>query len=144
MLLCIALYCRGDASADDQLAQLENFEKKVRPLLVEHCYECHANQERSGGLTVDHREGLLKGGDSGPAVVSGKPSESRLLEAVRYGNPELQMPPAGRLSDAEITVLEEWIAQGAVDPREASGAQGRSRRAWRLNRDVSSGLCARW
>lgn len=93
------------------------FEKNVRPLFVKHCYECHSGPEASGSLLLDSREGLLEGGDTGPAVVPGQPAKSLLIEAVRYQNPNLQMPPQNRLSPAEVAALEKWIALGAPDPR---------------------------
>ena len=96
------------------------FEKHVRPLLIDHCYDCHSAEERSGGLRVDARDFLLAGGDSGPAVVPGHAGDSLLLEAVRYSNPALQMPPEERLSDAQIRILEQWIDRGLPDPRTAA------------------------
>jgi len=110
---------RGQAllAAEPSIADVEFFEKQVRPLLVKQCYECHSAGEAGGGLTLDSRDGVLKGGDSGPAIVAGKPDESRLIEAVRYKNPDLQMPPKNRLSANEVAILEKWIALGAPDPR---------------------------
>jgi len=99
---------------------LEEFEKSVRPLLVKHCYECHSGQESNGGLLLDTREGVLKGGDSGAAIVSGDPKHSLLIQAIRYTNPDLQMPPKNRLAPAEVKTLEKWIASGATDPRVAN------------------------
>ncbi len=96
---------------------LEYFEKHVRPLLVTHCYDCHGGDEQDGGFQLDSREGLLRGGDSGPAVVPGEPDASRLLEAVRYENLDLQMPPEGRLPDDQVEVLEAWVEMGVPDPR---------------------------
>ena len=101
-------------------AQIEFFEKNIRPLLVTHCYECHSGDEDSGGLKVDSRQAMIAGGDSGSSLVPGKPRKSLILEAVRYKNHQLQMPPEGKISDREIALLEKWIAQGAVDPREAT------------------------
>ena len=99
--------------ADD----LQFFETEVRPLLTEHCYECHAGESRilRGGLRLDYREGLLRGGDSGPAIVPGDPQNSLLMQAVRYES--MEMPPAGRLSEQQTAVLAEWIRRGAPDPR---------------------------
>lgn len=97
--------------------KLEFFESKVRPILVQRCYECHSGQESNGGLRLDYREGLLKGGDSGPALQADEPQGSLLLRAIRYQNADLQMPPSGKLDASEIEVLETWVAQGAVDPR---------------------------
>ncbi len=91
------------------------FESRVRPLLVEHCYRCHSAKAEKvkAGLLVDSREGLLKGGESGPGLVLGQPERSRLIEAVRYANPELQMPPRGRLSAEQVADLVRWVELGA-------------------------------
>jgi hypothetical protein len=96
---------------------LEFFEKRIRPVLVEHCYACHAvdAQRLRGGLQLDSREALLRGGDSGPVVVPGKPEASLLLEALRYET--YQMPPDGKLSDQVIADFSQWISMGAPDPR---------------------------
>src|SRR5437763_15131857 len=79
--------------------QIAFFESQVRPVLVEHCYKCHSakSEKVKGGLLLDSREAMLKGGDSGPAVVPGGPDKSRLIEAVRYTNEDMQMPPKRRL-----------------------------------------------
>jgi hypothetical protein len=97
--------------------QLEFFESKIRPVLVEHCYACHSaeSKELKAGLLLDHRAGLLAGGDSGPAVVAGKPEESLLVEALKYESYE--MPPDGKLPPEVIADFEQWIAMGAPDPR---------------------------
>ena len=98
-------------------ADFEFFEKSIRPILVEHCYECHSGDEDSGGLLLDSRDALAQGGDSGAAIVSGRPEDSLLIQAVRYGNRDLQMPPKNRLENAQIKLLENWIGRGAPDPR---------------------------
>lgn len=103
--------------------QLEFFESKVRPLLIEHCYECHSGTEQQGGLRLDHRQALLQGGESGLAIDPKNPDQSRLLTAIRYNNPDLQMPPKGKLSPNDISILNEWILQGAPDPRTAAPEQ---------------------
>jgi cytochrome c553 len=95
------------------------FETEVRPLLAERCLECHSTSgKRKGGLALDNAAGWRRGGDSGPAAVPGDPEQSLLLEAVRYGNRELQMPPDGKLPEREIAALARWIAMGAPDPRQ--------------------------
>ncbi|HVW39012.1 MAG TPA: DUF1549 domain-containing protein, partial [Pirellulales bacterium] len=106
------------AAADD--AEIEFFEKRIRPVLVERCYECHNSGDKTeGGLTVDFRGGLLEGGDSGAAVVPGKPEESLLLAAIRHASAELRMPQGGpKLSEAVIADFTKWIERGAVDPRD--------------------------
>jgi hypothetical protein len=81
--------------AQDDPRGLEFFEKKVRPVLAARCYECHSKDAKrlKGGLLLDTREGSRKGGDTGPAVVPGDLSRSLLVKAVRWGDPDLQMPP---------------------------------------------------
>src|SRR5205823_8585912 len=91
------------------------FESFIRPVLAENCYDCHAD-ERMGGLRLDSREGLLKGGRSGPAIVPGDPEKSLIIEAVRQTRATLKMPKGGRLQPAEIDALAEWIRAGAVSP----------------------------
>ena len=101
-------------------AQLAFFESKVRPILVNNCYECHSEetQRNKGGLYVDPREGLLHGGKSGPAIVSGKPEASLLLKAVKHLDKKLRMPPKQpKLPGQKIAILENWIKMGAPDPR---------------------------
>src|SRR3954471_3533763 len=95
------------------------FERSIRPLLVERCYECHSTQAKKlkGGLNLEHREGWVKGGDRGAAIEPGKPDASLLIQAVRYEDEDLQMPPKGKLSGREIAVLTRWVAMGAPDPR---------------------------
>ena len=93
----------------------ERFETKVRPLLAKNCYTCHT-QARLGGLELNSREGLLKGGKSGPAVVPGDPGNSLLIQAISYTHASLKMPPTGRLSDAEVQELTSWVRDGAVWP----------------------------
>jgi len=94
------------------------FENKIRPILVERCYECHsAEKKQKGNLLLDTKEGLLKGGDTGPALVAGDPAKSLLITAVKWTDKDLQMPPKKKLSDEEIAALDEWVKMGAPDPR---------------------------
>ena len=106
------------SAAEPGPEQLEFFEKRIRPILVEHCYACHGGGEKktTGGLRLDARQGWETGGDSGPAIVPGKPDESLLIQAVRYDS-GLEMPPAGKLPEALVRDLEQWVADGAADPR---------------------------
>jgi len=90
------------------------FENHIRPLLVDHCLECHGEDKQKGQLRLDSREALLQGGESGSAVVPFKPDESLLLQAVRYES--LEMPPTGKLPEAKIEVLADWIRRGAAWP----------------------------
>ena len=90
------------------------FETSVRPVLAANCYDCHG-EERMGGLRLDSREGLLKGGKSGPAIVPGDPEKSLLIQAVRQTQ-ALKMPKGGRLKPAEVDALTEWVKAGAIWP----------------------------
>lgn len=124
-LMAVGLACcllAAYAEADDKPTKLTDqeldfFEKQVRPLLVKRCYECHSSEsgEPSGNLALDSKAGWQQGGDSGPALVPGKPQESVLIDAVRYETYE--MPPEGKLPDKEIAILEKWVRMGAPDPR---------------------------
>ena len=98
---------------------LRFFESKVRPLLIEHCLECHSTEtKQKGGLLLDSRAGWEKGGDNGPALVPGDPEKSLLIRAVRHADRDLLMPPKHKLSAAEVAALVQWVALGAPDPRE--------------------------
>ena len=111
----------ADPPADPTPEQIEFFEAKVRPLLVEHCYECHSAKAKKlkGGLRLDDRAHLVKGGDSGTAVVPGKPAESPLIKAVRWQS--FEMPPRGKLKDSEIAVLVKWVEMGVPWPASKAG-----------------------
>jgi mono/diheme cytochrome c family protein len=102
---------------------IEFFEKKIRPVLVQHCYECHSAESKKvkGGLLLDSRAGWEKGGDSGAAVVAGNSTESLLIEAVKYEG--LEMPPKGKLPESVIADLVKWVEMGAPDPRDAQASQ---------------------
>ncbi len=97
--------------------QLEYFERKIRPLLSEHCYSCHSSQAKTihGSLRLDSASSIAEGGDSGEILVAGKPDESLLIESVLYDG-DIQMPPKGKLPEQEIDHLRQWIAQGAYFP----------------------------
>jgi mono/diheme cytochrome c family protein len=103
------------SEAPPSAAELEFFEKEVRPLFVANCGECHGADEQWAGLRLDSRASLLGGGDSGAAIVPGDPEKSLLIAAVRQTG-DLQMPPDGKLADEQIAVLERWVAIGAPWP----------------------------
>jgi mono/diheme cytochrome c family protein len=104
-----------DLSAD----HVEFFERRVRPILFDHCRECHRVGARKlgGNLLLDSRAGLMQGGDTGPVITPGDPEASLLIHAVRHTDPQLTMPPREKLSPEDIAVLEEWVRRGAPDPR---------------------------
>src|SRR5690349_13609406 len=93
----------------------EFFEAKIRPLLVNRCYACHTDKA-SGGLRVDSRAALLKGGKSGPAIVAGTPEQSLVIQAVSYTHARLKMPPTGKLDPQDVANLAQWVKDGAVFP----------------------------
>jgi hypothetical protein len=119
---CLAtLACDHAVRASDDASSLGFFETRIRPVLIEHCHECHsaAAEKVHGGLRVDSRDGLRRGGDSGPAVAPGEPDASLLLAALRHDG--FEMPPSGRLPDDVVADFAAWIEAGAVDPREHGG-----------------------
>ncbi len=99
--------------------QLKFFENDVRPLLVDHCFKCHGSQKQWAGLRLDSRAAVLKGGDSGPAVIPHRPDASLLIRAVRHEDENLQMPQDEKLSDRQIETLVQWVAMGAPFPEAA-------------------------
>jgi hypothetical protein len=107
-----------NASALFNAGATEFFENHIRPLLEERCVECHGASKSKGGLRLDSRQGWQQGGDTGTAIIPGKAAESLLVKAVRYTLPDLHMPPKERLSPAQVALLEQWINEGAVDPRD--------------------------
>lgn len=116
LILC-SLFAPLQAKEQDG-ASLALFESKVRPILIERCLECHSHEKKiKGGLALDTRADWAAGGDSGPAIVPGKPAESLLMKAVSWEDHDLQMPPKRKLSEAEIKALTDWIQAGAADPR---------------------------
>lgn len=107
---------RAAAAEVPDPAGIELFEKHIRPVLVKNCFNCHAGAERArGGLRLDTKLGGLIGGESGPAIVPGKPEESPLITALKHEGSK--MPPSGKLPDEVISHFEEWITRGAPDPR---------------------------
>ena len=100
--------------------QLEFFESRIRPILVDNCYKCHSKSENRarGGLYVDTKQALLSGGDSGAAIVPGNPAASLMIKALKYTDPDMEMPPTGKLPDFVIRDFETWIRNGAPIPVE--------------------------
>ena len=103
-------------------ADLEFFEKKIRPVMSASCFKCHSNEAKKlkAGLLMDSRAGLLEGGESGEAVVSGKPELSLMIKAIEYDNVDLQMPPKSKLSDSQIADFKTWIEKGLPWPQESA------------------------
>jgi hypothetical protein len=119
-----------------ELAKIEFFEERIRPVLAQNCYECHSTKAKKlkAGLYLDRKAGWMQGGENGPVVIPGKPAESILLTAIRYKDNDLRMPPNKKLPKQVVADFEKWIAMGAPDPRDApmevvtetSGPQGKS------------------
>src|SRR5687767_2308832 len=116
-ILCAA-FCVGASHARAADEDLVQFEREVRPILAEHCFECHGPDKQKGGLRLDQKSGMLNGGDSEqPAVVAGKAGESQLIKRASSSDPEEAMPPKGsRLTPEQIARLKRWIDNGAHWP----------------------------
>ena len=116
LLVTLAAGVCGAASGPESA---EFFETRVRPVLAKNCFACHA-ESHMGGLRLDSRESLLKGGKDGPAIVQGNPDGSLLIQAVRHSHPRFKMPPQGKLKDTEIADLTAWVKDGALWPAAVS------------------------
>ncbi len=118
---------KKEAEARATPEQTAFFEKNIRPVLVRECYACHATtaEKIRGGLTLDSREGIRKGGNNGPAIVPGDVAQSLLLKAIKQTDDELKMPPKKKLGDDVIALFEKWIAMGAPDPRGGTASAAR-------------------
>ncbi len=119
LLMVTALLSPSAFAVEDNPAGLELFEKRIRPMFVQHCAACHSDQavatsKLKGGLNLDHKSGWEKGGDSGPAIVPGKANESLLFQTLTYEH-GLDMPPKGKLPDQTIQDVARWINLGAPD-----------------------------
>jgi hypothetical protein len=119
VLCALAFFAPSVTSTYAADAETEFFEKKIRPVLVERCYKCHSERagKKKGGLLLDSREMIRRGGDSGAAVAPGDLDASLLLSAIRYE--AYEMPPDGKLADSVIADFSKWIESGAADPRDA-------------------------
>ncbi len=138
LLLASLLVSDSASAATPSAEQFASFEKEVRPLLIEKCVRCHGPKKQESGLRLDSRDALLRGGESGPALVPGQPDKSLLLQAVRHQG-DLQMPPNGKLKDVEIAALTRWIQTGAAWPKDSTAINTRGgeitaeeRRFWSL------------
>jgi hypothetical protein len=123
LLLLLPTAAIAVGQSPKQRAGLELFEKKIRPALIEYCFECHATEsdDIGGELLLDSRDAILRGGESGPAIVAGKPRDSLFVRAIEYR--DLEMPPDERLPDSVIADFRKWISLGAPDPRGESQPQ---------------------
>jgi cytochrome c553 len=139
LLLFLALCFTATNAYADDADKIAFFEKKIRPVLVETCQQCHGETKANGKLRLDSKAAMLKGGFSGPAIVPGKARESLLIKAIRHLDPELKMPTkAPKLSDAVIADFEKWIDMGAPDPRDGKQTAVAEAITWKKAREFWS------
>ncbi len=126
ILSCSQISLAEERSPSDE--SIQYFERKIRPILAQHCYSCHSNDAKvlRGGLRLDTAASVQKGGDSGPTLVAGQPDASLLIHSIQYDN-DIQMPPKGKLPDAEIKELTEWVKRGAPFPKSLVEPEQKSR-----------------
>jgi cytochrome c553 len=127
--IALALFARGSFAAPLPTGD-DAFETEIRPLLIAHCGKCHGPEKHRGGLRLDSRESMLEGGDSGAAIVPGRPADSLLLSAVRHDG-DLKMPPDRKLRDDQIEALERWVEAGPPGRSPRARRLLRGTRAWR-------------
>lgn len=121
LLLFSGLFFLSTTTAEDSIAF---FEKEVRPLLVQYCYECHSAEAKKlrGELYLDSQPGWQRGGDTGPAIIPGNPDKSLLIQAIRYQVDDIEMPPKQKMPEAAVDALVAWVEMGAPDPRTEEAA----------------------
>src|SRR5262245_14304905 len=122
LLFSLLAAAQPDGAVEPTAEQVRHFETSVRPLLIEQCLKCHGEKKQFAGLRLDSRAAILAGGDSGPAIVPGKPAESLLIRSVRPVDDDLKMPPKSKLSDRQIADLARWVETGAPFPVAAKTA----------------------
>ena len=140
VLGCLALWAVGSAGQSVMAAGSseddEFFEKRIRPILAQRCWECHGADDgkRRGSLRLDSRESVLQGGETGPAVVAGDPASSLLVEAIKFESSQIEMPPSGKLPEREIADLIEWVRRGALFPQASTAASQKRGIDWDAGR----------
>ncbi|MDA1050707.1 MAG: PSD1 and planctomycete cytochrome C domain-containing protein [Planctomycetota bacterium] len=125
VLMCVMLAADEPAVGEQRptAEQIQFFETNVRPLLAEQCFKCHGDKKQWGGLRLDSREALLRGGDSGEAIVPGEPDKSLLIRAVRQVDDDLKMPKDDKLTARQVAALVRWVEMGAPFPATAGAAE---------------------
>ena len=144
LLLGPAMTCDSAraATAEPDAESLQFFEANVRPILVDSCFKCHGPTKQKGGLRLDSRAAILRGGETGPVVVPGKGDESLLIEAIHYDG--LEMPPGGKLDDAKVAILTRWVEMGAPWPAVDPSATDDGPAAAQLKPRLSDEDCKFW
>ncbi len=123
LAMSISWSLRGVRAQDDP-GTIEFYKTKVQPVFENNCYRCHGGMNHRGGLNIQSRDGMLKGGHDGPALVPGHPEQSLLVKLIRHEGPPndpMPMPPKGKLSDADIALVEQWVKAGAIMPLTPTG-----------------------
>jgi cytochrome c553 len=133
-LLCLATPNVSGQQKQLTPAQVEFFEKSVRPVLAANCFECHGAEKHKGGLRLDSRPMMMEGGDTGPAIMPGNAKASLLIQAIHYKDSP-KMPPKGKMSDADIAILTEWIQQGALWPETTASIRPSAGKAFKISAD---------
>jgi hypothetical protein len=123
-VLLLLLVLKQATAADPTPEQIEFFEQKVRPVLVEQCFGCHGDKKQQGGLRLDSRELTLKGNESGPAVIPGNVKDSRLIQVLAHSPDDVVMPPKGKLPAEQIAAITKWVELGAPWPAATTKADG--------------------
>ncbi|MBM4072941.1 MAG: DUF1553 domain-containing protein [Planctomycetes bacterium] len=127
---CLMIASSAAAQPAVSARDADFFEARVRPVLVEHCFKCHGPKKQKGGLRLDSRAAVIEGGDTGPALVPGKPGDSLLVQVLRHDGP-IKMPPDRKLPQASIEALSVWIKMGAPWPADKNPAKTTMRDAWK-------------
>ena len=112
--------------------QTDFFERRVRPILAEHCWSCHGEKKQQAGLRLDSRDAAIKGSDNGPVLVPGKPDDSQLVAVIRHTG-DLKMPPKGKLPGDAIAALTEWVRLGLPWPTSSKSDAVRAADAWKTH-----------
>ncbi len=141
-LFAVLLSWSAAVAADEsRFDEEQHFERSIRPVLVTVCFRCHGGERTAGGLRVDSREALLKGGESGPAIIEGDTEHSLLIKAIRRSDDVSAMPPDRALDQAVIDAFNVWVAAGAFWPKSGVEFRPSSTGLLRLCREV---LCLIW
>jgi mono/diheme cytochrome c family protein len=131
-IVTISLAAAPARSAESSEEGSQFFEARIRPVLAQTCGQCHGAAKQKGMLRLDNRAAVLKGGDSGPAVVPGEPDKSLLLKAIRYSDPDLRMPPRGKLAEQQVADFATWVRMGAPWPDDAVNSKAASDKTFNL------------
>jgi hypothetical protein len=138
----IGICAAASAAPSEPADSREFFEKRVRPVLSDQCFKCHSSnaEKLKGGLMLDSRDALLKGGDTGPAVEPGDPEKSLLIDAIRWKDKDMQMPPKKQLSADEVACIEAWVKAGAPWPQD-EGAKTAAKKVFNLQKRKQEHWC---